>query len=112
MAIAPSQRLPTETTGSQSRRVIGGRYLVLRQLKTGDDTETLLASDLKRNESVVVKTAAAAAFSASARMRLEHEAHVLSQIKNGRSAPLLDSGAEGDQVYLVLPFVPGITLQE
>jgi two-component system sensor kinase len=92
--------------------VIGGRYQVLRQLKNGDDTQTLLAADLTRNATVVVKTAAAEAFSASARMRLEHEAHVLSQLRNGRSAPLLDSGTEDGQVYLVLPFVPGITLQE
>src|SRR5437773_5478060 len=44
-------------------------------------------------------------------MRLEHEAHVLAQIKNERFPPLLDHGAAGEQVYLVMPFIPGITLQ-
>ena len=97
--------------GLEDYRLIGGRYQVLRQLKQGDDTETLLATDLTHDTKVVIKTAAAAAFSASARMRLEHEAHVLSQIKQGLFAPLLDSGSEGDQVYLVMPFIPGITLQ-
>ncbi len=91
--------------------MIGDRYQVIRRLKHGDDTETLLAIDLTRETNVVIKTAAASSFSASARMRLEHEAHVLSQIKNGLFAPLLDSGADGDQVFLVMPFIPGITLQ-
>ena len=68
-------------------------------------------SDLTHDTTVVIKTAAAASFSASVRMRLEHEAHVLSQVKNGLFAPLLDFGSEGDQVYLVMPFIPGITLQ-
>ena len=97
--------------GSQDPRVIGGRYQVLRLLKHGDDTETLLATDRTLATTVVIKTAAAASFSASARMRLEHEAQVLSQIKNGLFAPLLDFGSEGGQVYLVMPFISGVTLQ-
>ena len=97
--------------GSSDRRVIGDRYQVIRRLKHGDDTETLLATDLTSETNVVIKTAAASSFSASARMRLEHEAHVLSQIKNGLFAPLLDSGSDGDQVFLVMPFISGVTLQ-
>ena len=92
--------------------MIGGRYQVLRQLKRGPDTEAFLASDLSAHTSVVVKTALASSFSASARMRLEHEADVLSRVGNGVFAPLLDCGAEDGLVYLVMPFVPGITLQQ
>ena len=91
--------------------MIGGRYQVLRMLKSGMTRETLLATDLTRGTTVVIKTAAAASFSATVRMRLEHEAHVLSQIKNGLFTPLLDYGSAGDQVYLVMPFIPGVTLQ-
>ncbi len=114
MSIAPPLRLSVgvvDANGIPDRRMIAGRYQVLRSLKHGDDTETLLATDLTRDTSVVIKTAAAASFSASARMRLEHEAHVLSQIKNGLFSPLLDSGTDGDQVFLIMPFIPGITLQ-
>ena len=114
MSIAPPPRLSADVVdanGIPDRRMIAGRYQVLRSLKHGDDTETLLATDLTRETDVVIKTAAAASFSASARMRLEHETHVLSQIKNGLFAPLLDSGTDGDQVFLVMPFIPGITLQ-
>ena len=61
---------------------------------------------------MVIKTALEAAFSASSRMRLEHEAHVLSRVRNGVAAPLLAFGCETDLIYVVMPFIPGITLQE
>ena len=44
-------------------------------------------------------------------MRLEHEADILIKIKRGSFAPLLDHGCEDDWLYIVMPFVPGITLQ-
>ncbi|HQX50144.1 MAG TPA: protein kinase, partial [Planctomycetaceae bacterium] len=111
MTVNPSQLPPAEAITSPKSRVIGGRYRVQRQLKTRVDTETLLALDQTNGQQVVVKTTAATLFSASVRMRLEHEAHVLSKIQKGRFAPLLDYGTEDDQVYLVMPFIPGITLQ-
>ena len=92
-------------------RLIHRRYRVLRLLNNGDVARTLLASDVDQETTMVIKIAAAASFSASARMRLEHEAHVLSQIKHGSFAPLLEYGFEDNQVYLVMPFIPGITLQ-
>ncbi|MCA9122791.1 MAG: response regulator [Planctomycetaceae bacterium] len=92
-------------------RVIGGRYRTVRLLKKGNDTRAFLASDATAGTSVVVKTAAASSFSASARMRLEHEAQVLSQVGDGVFAPLLDFGFADDEVYLVMPYVPGVTLQ-
>jgi two-component system sensor kinase len=114
MTIASFQGLSPEiplADGLPDRRILGGRYQVLRLLKNGHDTETLLAADLTRGNSVVIKTVAHASFSATARMRLEHEAHVLAQIKHGPFTPLLDHGSTADQVYLVMPFIPGITLQ-
>ena len=100
-----------EKEGVVGGRVVAGRYRVSQILKSGIDTETLLATDLTLNRTVIIKTAAAESISAMARMRLEHEAHVLSQIKNGSFTPLLDHGSSEDQVYLVMPFLPGVTLQ-
>jgi two-component system sensor kinase len=114
MTVAPSPHpfaAAHRADGVSERGVLGGRYQVRRVLKTGQDTETLLATDLASGAAVVIKTAAAAAFSATARMRLEHEVHVLSQIRHGPFTPVLDHGATGDHVYLVMPFIPGITLQ-
>jgi len=91
--------------------VIAGRYQVLRILRTGDGSETLLASDLAHDVLVVIKAAPASALSASARMRWEHEAQVLSQIRVGALPPVLDFGSERDSLYLVRPFVSGVTLE-
>src|SRR5258707_15318109 len=92
MTIATSKKLSVgdnHADGLPDRRVFGGRYQVLKTLKNAHDTETLLASDLTQGSTVVIKTTRASSFSATARMRLDHEAHVLSQIQNGRFAPLL-----------------------
>jgi two-component system sensor kinase len=115
MSIAPSKNpvpIPDPALRAPGQRIIGARYQVLRALKSGHETETLLASDLAHETHVVIKTAAAESFSATARMRLEHEAHVLATLKNEPIfPPLIDFGSEGNQLYLVMPFVPGITLQ-
>ncbi len=92
--------------------VIAGRYRVLRVLKRSRGALTSLCFDLTRGTQVVVKRVAVASFSATSRMRLEHEAHVLSQIKTGQFAPLLDFGFASDRVHLVMPFIPGVTLQD
>src|SRR5687768_15138862 len=100
MTTAAAKSLPAEAhdaRGVPDGRMIGERYQVLRTLKSSLDTETLLATDLTQGKTVVIKTAAASSFSASVRMRLEHEAHVLTQIKAGATTPLLGHGAEGDQ---------------
>ena len=92
-------------------RSLGGRYQVLRTLKNGHDAETLLATDLTHGATVVIKTVRVQSFSATARMRFEHEACVLTQIKNGSHTPLLNHGSAGDYLYVVLPFIKGVTLQ-
>jgi two-component system sensor kinase len=114
MATAASPNL--SASGSRAadgpqRRILGGRYQVERILKNGPDTETLLASDLQHGATVVIKTAATDSLSATARMRLEHEAGILTHFKNGSLVPLLDHGCDQNSVYLVMPFLPGITLQ-
>src|SRR5688500_9392708 len=104
-----AKKLPHDANDNRpDGRVIAERYQVLRTLKSGHDTETLLATDQIQGATVVIKTAATALFSATARMRLEHEAQVLARIKGG--PPLLDHGEADGQVYLVMPYLPGITL--
>src|SRR5262245_58198343 len=89
-----------------------GRYQVTRVLKEGGDSETLLARDLKTGADVVIKTAASESFSPAARMRLEHEARILTQMRSGRTTPLLEHGAAGSHVFLVMPLIPGVSLQD
>jgi PAS domain S-box-containing protein len=98
-------------TADPSDRVFGGRYRVERVLKQGSGIETLLGMDVVDNQRVVIKTASDDSLSIGAQMRLEHEAHVLRQIRGQEFAPLLYLGRERGLLVLVEPLVPGITLE-
>jgi PAS domain S-box-containing protein len=92
--------------------VFAGRYRAHRLLKRGHGIETLLGTDLVERRTVVIKTASSDSLSPGAHLRLEHEAGVLRQLRSPWVAPLLDFGREGDLLYLVMPFVPGVTLEK
>jgi two-component system sensor kinase len=97
---------------SSAGKTLAGRYRVLRVLKQGNGIETLLATDLAQDRIVVLKTAPGGSLSAGAQMRLEHEAGVLRQMRGHEGlAPLMELGREGDLLFLVMPLVPGITLE-
>jgi signal transduction histidine kinase/tetratricopeptide (TPR) repeat protein len=93
-------------------RVLGRRYEITALLKSGLGIETLLGSDLHTRELVVLKQTALAEIPPGAQLRLEHEAHVLRELASPWIAPLLDVGRDGQVLYLVMPFVPGITIAE
>ncbi len=93
-------------------RTIAGRYRIQRLLKGGQDVETLLATDLTRGDEVVIKTAPADNISPTTLMRLEHEAGVLSRIKSPWFVQLREVGRDAGLLFVVMPFLPGITLQE
>jgi signal transduction histidine kinase/CheY-like chemotaxis protein/tetratricopeptide (TPR) repeat protein len=91
-------------------RVIADRYRIEQPLKKGAISQTLLASNISRDAAVIVKLISTASFTATARMRLEHEAQVILQVK-GDPPPLLDFGVSDDELYWVTPYVPGISLE-
>src|SRR5262245_15763852 len=99
---------PTEP----EERIFGARYRAVRVLKKGHGIETILANDLVQGDRVVIKTALRESLSTGVQMRLEHEAGVLSQIRSPWVAPLLHLGREQGLLYLVMPYVPGLTLAQ
>src|SRR5437899_7612040 len=103
---------PVDPSSIQTRKVFGGRYRATRLLKRGRGVETLLGTDLLHDEPVVIKTAQGKALSLGAQMRLEHEAGVLRQIRSPWIATLQDLGREDDLLYLVMPYVSGLTLAD
>ena len=113
-AASPDNPLDSPNPADQSPfpELIGGRYRVLRSLKCGSEGHSLLAFDPTLDRQVVIKKVLANAFSATVRMRLEHEANVLTQIKTGHLPPLLEFNFTSERVYLVSPFVAGVSLQE
>ncbi|MBI3468717.1 MAG: AAA family ATPase, partial [Planctomycetes bacterium] len=104
-----AREAPTEE--SYLGRIFGGRFQATRLLKNGQGVVTLLGTDLTQGGPVVIKAAAARSLSTGARMRLEHEAAVLRQVQSPYVAPLLELGHEGDLLYLVMPFISGLTLE-
>ncbi|HUQ63514.1 MAG TPA: EAL domain-containing protein [Acidimicrobiales bacterium] len=91
---------------------IAGRFLRTKRLKTGYGVQTYAGLDLKLGTPVVIKTVVANEVSESVRLRLEHEALVLGRLETLTYRPLVAVGEDGDLLYLVQPFVPGITLRD
>ena len=94
-------------------QLLHGRYDVRRLLKGGDGVETYLAEDRAADGAlVVVKHAQADRVPLAVRIRLEHEAAVLVRLEGGVHRHLVDFERDGDQLYLVQPYVPGQTLAQ
>src|ERR1051326_3306361 len=104
-AVAPAE------SATAAPRVLGGRYHVTRLLKKGHGVEPFLATD-EADLPVVIKTSSRDALSVGAQMRLEHEAAALRQIRSPFVAPLIELGRHEDLLYLVMPLVKGLTLEQ
>ena len=84
------------------------RYECSRLLKEGQGAETYLATDLKAaGAPVVVKLLRADRVTPATRVRLEHEAVVLSRLRGATVPAALHVAREEGCLYLVQPFVPG-----
>src|SRR5947209_18311832 len=92
--------------------LLGGRFRVLRLLKQGSGISTLAGLDLVTGGDVVVKTVPADSVSPSTRLRLEHEADVLSRLQSGSVGASASLGQDDGLLYLVQPFVAGVPLDE
>ncbi len=96
---------------SGNHREFGGRFWTMRRLKADWSGETFRGTDLLHNQPVVIKTVRAEVLSPVAHMRLEREAALLRPLHGSRFPLFLDLGREGDLLYLVMPWIPGVTLQ-
>gem|GEM_PF-1930194 len=100
-------------TETRETPFLAGRFRAVRLLKRSQGVDTWLASDEEEGDRpVVVKTVAAAGVSPSTRARLEHEAQVLRRLETQSFRPLVAWGRHGDALFLVQPFVDGVTLHE
>ncbi|HLF40153.1 MAG TPA: AAA family ATPase, partial [Acidimicrobiia bacterium] len=89
-----------------------GRFVLERLLKRGNGVATYTGTDTDDGSPVIVKTLLTADVSTAARLRLEHEAHVLETLGPGTFRPLVASGYDGPLFYLVQPLLEGATLRE
>ena len=89
---------------------LGGRYQAVQLLKEGLGSQTLLATDNELGQTVVIKTLRSDVVPDGMQMRLEQECRQLCELHNLEHPPLLDIGREGNLLYLVMPYVQGISL--
>ena len=88
-----------------------GRYALGQILKRGNGVDTYLADDVVTGAQVVLKRIDPKAIHAAARLRFEHETHVLRTLAGAGLTGLHDAGTWEDQLYLVQPFMSGLTLE-
>ncbi len=92
--------------------VFGQRFRTEHLLKSGQGVDTWLAHDLETGRRVIVKAGALGKIAPGIHRRLEHEALVLRRLSSSFLVPLLHMGNEAGQLYLVTPFVDGVTLAD
>ena len=95
-----------------SPRLVGGRFRATALIKTGQGIETWLAEDRSSGRQVVLKLTPSATVSPATSQRLEHTAHALADVTSPFVTAPLAMGQEEDNLFLALPWVPGITLGE
>ncbi|MDQ6726526.1 MAG: AAA family ATPase, partial [Actinomycetota bacterium] len=88
----------------------GGRFLPVRRLKAGPTGDTLLGTDLADGARVVIRTMSGPDTPAG-NARLEREMAALDRT-SGPIGGLLGAGREDGFQYFVMPFVPGVSLEE
>ena len=88
------------------------RYRLVRPLKMSNGVETLLAVDGTTGTRVVLKSIDPAYVPPAAKMRFEHETHVLRALAGAGLVGLHDAGSSDGRLFLVQRYVPGRTLEQ
>ena len=104
---------PSQLRSSRERGVvIGGRYLIQRELGRGGMATVCLARDLKHDREVALKFVHAELADALGKERFEREIAVLAKLHHPHILPLYDSGEVEGALYYVMPYLAGETLRE
>ncbi|HET7218812.1 MAG TPA: protein kinase [Vicinamibacterales bacterium] len=102
---------PFPTPGN-ALRDLAGRYRIVREIGRGGMATVFLADDLKHRRSVAVKVMSPASAHGLDRDRFLREIEIAARLSHPHVVPLFDSGAAGDDLYYVMPFVAGESLRE
>jgi hypothetical protein len=92
-------------------RVLGGCFRAVSLVKSAQGIETWFGED-QSGRPIVIKTIASATVPPSTQHRLEQEAQILGELDSPFVVPSVHVGREDGLVFLVLPFVSGITLTD
>jgi serine/threonine-protein kinase PknK len=90
---------------------VSGRYAVEREIGAGGMAIVYLAEDLKHRRSVAIKVLKPELAATLGSERFLREIEIAARLSHPHILPLFDSGAAGDLLYYVMPFVPGESLR-
>src|SRR5881396_4332343 len=93
------------------RAALAKRYVIERELGRGGMATVYLARDLKHGRFVALKVLSPALAASLGAERFLREIEVAARLQHPHIVPVYDSGAEGDRLYYVMPFVEGESLR-
>jgi tetratricopeptide (TPR) repeat protein len=96
----------------QLRQALGDRYDVVRELGRGGMAIVYLARDLRHDRLVAIKVMRPEITAASGPERFLREIKLAARLQHPHILPVHDSGAAGDHLYYVMPFVQGESLRD
>ena len=90
---------------------VAGRYAIQREIGAGGMALVYLAEDLKHGREVAIKVLKPELSATIGTERFLREIEIAARLSHPHILPLFDSGAAGDLLYYVMPFVPGESLR-
>jgi len=90
---------------------LSDRYKLEDVLGEGGMGTVYLARDRKHDRPVAIKTIHPGRTNAEVRQRFQREIGITAQLQHPHILPLLDSGAAGETLYYVMPYVEGESLR-
>jgi predicted ATPase len=102
---------PVTATLSTLNQALAGRYAIDREIGAGGMALVYLATDLKHHRPVAIKVLRPELAATIGGDRFLREIEFAAQLSHPHILPLFDSGAAGDLLYYVMPFVAGESLR-
>ena len=90
---------------------LAGRYVIERELGAGGMAIVYLAEDVKHRRRVAIKVLRPELAATIGADRFLREIEIAARLSHPHILPLFDSGAAGDLLYYVMPFVVGESLR-
>jgi hypothetical protein len=106
-----ARHLPSMPATDRLAQALSGRYLIEREIGAGGMALVYLAEDLKHRRSVAIKVLKPELAATLGSDRFLREIEIAARLSHPHILPLFDSGAAGDLLYYVMPFVPGESLR-